>query len=202
MIKLFNKDCLSAMIQMPDNFFDLAIVDPPYGIGNWVQTTGNVRGKAIKWNNNIPPKKYFIELQRVSKHRIIWGANYFNCFEKDHGAVIWNKRVPEKSNFSQCEIASTTLHKRVVCIDLIWQNINRTEHTIHPCQKPIALYNWLLNKYAKKNYRILDTHLGSGSSAIASYDYGCEFYGYEIDKNYFSLAKKRLNNHKKQIKIF
>lgn len=202
MINIFNMDCMEAMAQMPDNAFDLAIVDPPYGIGNWVQTSGNIRGKAITWNDKTPPQKYFTELKRVSKHRIIWGANYFNCFEKNHGAIVWNKRVPEKSNYSVCEIASTTQHKRVAYIDLIWQNINRSEKTIHPCQKPAELYTWILNKYAKKGWRILDTHLGSGSSAIAAYNAGYEFHGYEIDENYFKLTEKRIEYHKKQVRMF
>ena len=200
MINLYNIDCLEGMKEAPDNFWDLAICDPPFGIGNWVQQTGNVRGKKVTWNDNIPSEKYFSELKRVSKHRIIWGANYFNCFEK--GAIVWNKRVRRETNFSVCEIASSTFQKRIDYIDLIWQNVNRPCKTIHPCQKPIALYIWLLTNYAQKGWKILDTHLGSGSSAIACYDLKYHFTGYEINKEYFFLAKERLENHKKQLSLF
>tara|TARA_Y100001973_G_scaffold105882_1_gene180817 strand:- start:1331 stop:1915 length:585 start_codon:yes stop_codon:yes gene_type:complete len=193
---------MEAMAQMPDNLFDLSIVDPPYGIGNWQKKYRKNREKALfDWNKSIPEKKYFEELKRVSKHQIIWGANYFNCFETG-GSIVWNKRVPEKSNLSVCEIASCSLQKKVSYIDLIWQNVNRTEKIIHPCQKPIELYTWLLSKYAKKNWRILDTHLGSGSSAIACYKLGFEFYGYEIDKSYFKITKKRIEYYKRQVRMF
>ena len=113
-----------AMKEAPDNYWDLAIVDPPYGIGNFVQITGNKRGEPVTWNNEIPPPKYFTELIRVSKNQIIWGANYFNCFPELGGSIVWNKRVHPKTNFSICEIASCSFHKRVNYIDLIWQNIN------------------------------------------------------------------------------
>jgi len=189
----YMKDC-------EDNAFDLAIVDPPYGIGNWVQTTGNIRGDAIGWNNSIPPKEYFFHIKRVSKEQIIWGANYFNCFVTG-GAIVWWKHVHPKSNLSECEIASYSRLKRVAYIDLKWQNINREEITIHPCQKPVKLYEWLLTNYAKPTDRILDTHLGSGSSAIAAHYFGCNFVGMEIDADYYDAACKRFNDETKQMDL-
>lgn len=142
MTQAFNRDCMEAMREFPDKFFDLAIVDPPYGIGNWVQTSGNIRGNAVDWNNAIPPISYFDELKRVSKDQIIWGANYYNTFNGRGGAIIWNKGVPRETNLSVCEIASYSRLARVDYVDLKWQNINRKENTIHPCQKPIDLYKW------------------------------------------------------------
>jgi len=153
---------MEAMKEMSDNQFDLAIVDPPYGIGNFVQQTGNKRGKKVNWNDKIPNTEYFTELERVSKEQIIWGANYYNCFNNKGGAIIWNKGVKRETNFSVCEIASYSRLKRVDYIEIKWQNLNRDEKTIHPCQKPVKLYEWLLMNYAKEGDKILDTHLGSG----------------------------------------
>ena len=208
MVELHNIDCMELMQRYPDDYFDLAIVDPPFGIGNFVQISGNVRGSAVSWNDSTPPEEYFNELKRVSKERIIWGANYYNCFEKDNGAIVWNKGVSEAVNFSKAEIASCTQHKSVQMINLKWQNINRPCETIHPCQKPVALYRWLLEKYAKqgdiysRKKRILDTHLGSGSSAIAAYQLGYYFVGCELDKNYFQAMQKRVKQAMKQTSLF
>jgi site-specific DNA-methyltransferase (adenine-specific) len=194
-------DCLEAMRAMPDNAYDLAIVDPPYGIGNWVQQTGNVRGKAVDWNDSIPSKDYFQQLKRVSREQIIWGANYYNCFEKG-GAIVWNKHVKRETNLSVCEIASYSRLQRVDYVDLIWQNLNRKEQTIHPCQKPVKLYEWLLDNYAKEGDRILDTHLGSGSIAIACHNRGFTLDSWEIDAEYHAAAVKRFEQHRAQLTIF
>jgi len=193
---------MEAMKEMSDNQFDLAIVDPPYGIGNFVQQTGNKRGKKVNWNDKIPNKEYFTELERVSKEQIIWGANYYNCFNNKGGAIIWNKGVKRETNFSVCEIASYSRLKRVDYIEIKWQNLNRDEKTIHPCQKPVKLYEWLLMNYAKEGDKILDTHLGSGSIAIACHNLGYEFTGYEIDKDYYECAIKRIEQHKSQQRLF
>ena len=199
---LFHIDCVEYMSGLPDKAFDLAIVDPPYGIGNWVQTSGNVRGSGVTWNDSIPPKEYFDELERVSKDRIIWGANYYNCFNNKGGAIVWWKRVPPESNLSECEIASYPRLKRVAYIDIPWQNIHRGEPMIHPCQKPVKLYEWLLTKYAKPGQLILDTHLGSGSSAIACNNLGFEMVGCELDPDYYQAACKRVEQATKQIRMF
>jgi len=200
--KIYNMDCMEGMRQFPDKYFELAIVDPPYGIGNFVQTSGNVRGEAVKWNDHTPTYDYFTELRRVSKEQIIWGANYFNSFNANGGAIVWWKHTPPETNFSECEIASYSRLKRVAFVDLIWQNINRSERTIHPCQNPVALYTCLLNKYAKKGDKILDTHLGSGSSVIACHKLGFEYIGFEIDEEYFKAAQERIDNFKAQTNIF
>jgi len=194
-------DCLEAMKAMPDNAYDLAIVDPPYGIGNFVQVSGNVRGKAVEWNDNIPDSEYFEQLKRVSCEQIIWGANYYNCFTKG-GAIVWNKRVKRETNLSVCEIASYSRLKRVDYVDLIWQNLNRAEETIHPTQKPVKLYEWLLDNYAKEGDRILDTHLGSGSIAIACHNRGFALDAWEIDAEYHAAAVKRYEQHIAQLTIF
>jgi site-specific DNA-methyltransferase (adenine-specific) len=199
---LYNCDCMEYMRGLPDKAFELAIVDPPYGIGNWVQTTGNVRGAAVTWNDEIPNIEYFHELERVSKERIIWGANYYNSFNKNGGAIVWWKRVPAESNLSECEIASYSRLKRVAFVDIRWQNIGRGEAMIHPCQKPVKLYEWLLTNYAKPGDRILDTHLGSGSSAIACLNLGFEIVGCELDADYFAAACKRIRMATAQERLF
>ena len=200
--KLYHMDCMEAMKQIPDKYFELAIVDPPYGIGNFVQITGNVRGEKVTWNDQIPSQEYFNELKRVSKEQIIWGANYYNCFNDKGGAIVWYKQVPPESNLSECEIASYSRLKRVGYIHLKWQNINRCEETIHPCQKPVALYEWLLNNYAKQGDKILDTHVGSASSLIACYNLGFDYMGFELDEDYYNAATRRLEARKNQLDIF
>ena len=195
-------DCMAYMKTLPDKYFELSIVDPPYGIGNFVQTSGNVRGEAVKWNDHTPTSDYFAELRRVSKEQIIWGANYYNCFNDKGGAIVWWKQVPPESNLSECEIASYSRLKRVAYVNIRWQNIGRGEPMIHPCQKPVALYEWLLTHYAHPGDRILDTHLGSGSSRIAAYNLGFDFVGCEIDKDYFDAQERRFADHTAQQNLF
>ena len=202
MIEYYNEDCMEGMKRYKDKHFDLAIVDPPYGIGNFVQTSGNIRGEAVTWNDSIPTKEYFVELERVSKERIIWGANYYNCFNDKGGAIVWWKQVPPESNLSECEIASYSRLKRVAFINLRWQNIHRGEKMIHPCQKPVELYKRLLVSYAKKGDLILDTHVGSASSLIACYDMGFDAVGFELDKDYYEASKKRLEEFMAQGRLF
>lgn len=221
-MKITNEDNMKLMARYKDNYFDLAIVDPPFGIGDWVSKyrnenktktykSGNKKGikykrkptkwKEVKWNYNIPNQDYFIQLKRVSKEQIIWGANYFNCFTENGGAIIWNKKVPVKSNMSICEIASFSKHKKVSYYEGIWQNVNRKETTIHPCQKPVKLYEWILTNYAKEGDKILDTHLGSGSIAIASHNLGFDLTACEIDKEYYEAAIKRIKEHQSQLRL-
>ena len=201
-MNIYNQDCLEAMNEMSDNQFDLAIVDPPYGIGNWVQQTGNKRGKKVDWNDSTPNKQYFKELERVSKEQIIWGANYYNCFNNKGGAIVWDKKNPNPK-FSKCEIASYSRLKRVdyVCIKH-FGFVSDDNYKIHPCQKPVKLYEWILMNYAKEGDTILDTHLGSGSIAIACHNLGYNLTGYEIDKDYYKAAKKRIEQHKQQTRMF
>jgi len=202
MINLNLGDCLEAMRKMKDNEFDLAIVDPPFGIGNFRQKTGNFRGEKVTWNDSIPSAEYFTELRRVSKNQIIWGANYYNCFSKKHGAIVWIKNQP-MPNFSKAVIASCTLHQKIELYEQTWTNfVADGRCTKHPCEMPVALYTWLLEKYAKEGDRILDTHLGSGSIAIACHNLGYDLVGYELDEDYFQAAKKRLEEHQKQLRLF
>ena len=199
---LYNLDCMEYMATLPDKSVDLAIVDPPYGIGNFVQTSVNVRGAAVTWNDSIPPQGYFDELERVSVERIIWGANYYNCFNDKGGAIVWWKRVPPESNLSECEIASYSRLRRVAYVDIRWQNIGRGEVMVHPCQKPVKLYEWLLTNYAKPGQRILDTHLGSMSSVIASNNLGFEMVGCELDEDYYASGCERAKNALRQVRMF
>ena len=199
---LYNQDCLEAMKEMSDNQFDLAIVDPPYGID--VKTRVFNDGK--KWDSNIPPKEYFDELFRISKNQIIWGGNYFldylgatSCY------LIWDKKMTDKHLMSMSELAWTSFKSKNLIFrqppvgDRGFYNIDGKR--IHPTQKSIKLYEWLLINYAKEGDTILDTHLGSGSIAIACHNLGYDLTGYEIDKEYFDASIKRLQQHKAQLRI-
>jgi len=212
MTEAYNIDCMEAMAQMKDNEFDLAIVDPPYGIG--IDNTGSVGGtnrkhpakiyKQAKWDNEIPSESYFLELDRVSIKAIVWGANNFNL--KSNGWIVWDKLTT--GNFSDCELAYTNFLGSVRKFTYRWNGMiqgdkcQTIETRIHPTQKPVALYKWLLKNYAKEGDRILDTHLGSGSFRIAAYDMGFDFVGYEIDKDYFDAQEKRFANHIRQGNLF
>ena len=203
-------DCIAEMKTYPDNFFDLGVVDPPYGNGDWIPQNKTRHGRKYEtqWKaedylcwNVAPSEEYWTELKRVTKDRIVWGANYLASFEGKKGAIVWNKGVKAKY-FSKCEIASVTQHKRVELANILWQNINRPEDTIHPCQKPISLYTWIYERYTKPGFKILDTHLGSGSSAIAAYQMNLEFWGYEISDQYFSKTMERINSYRAQLPLF
>ena len=215
-ITLLNCDCMDYIAAIPDNYFEFAIVDPPYGIGDW--TTGqsitkkngkkivkeNGKWKNVYWNNEIPNINYFNEVIRVSKNQIIWGANYYNCFNKLGGSLIWHKGNINPV-FSQCEIASLSFQKKVDYVHINWQAgfaRNKEGDTIHPCQKPVKLYEWLLTNYAKLGDKILDTHLGSGSSAIAANNLGFEFFGMELDKDYYDASIKRFTKNVAQSSLF
>ena len=198
MINIYNQDCMEAMKEMSENQFDLAIVDPPFGIGNFVQTN---RGEKVDWNDEAPTDVYFKELKRVSKNRIIFGANYYNCFEKNGGAIVWIKNQP-MPNFSKCVIASCSYHKKIELYKQTWTNfVAKGRQGIHPCEMPVSIYEWILINYCKDGDKILDTHLGSGSIAIACHNLGFDLTGYEIEKEYFEAAKTRIENHKRQLKI-
>lgn len=214
MIRLYNQDCLEAMREMRDNEFDLAIVDPPYGINmDGGKMGGDVLAKNTnytkkKWDSSPPPQKYFDELQRVSKKQIIWGANHFiSRIALDSPCwIVWNKENGE-NDFADCELAYTSFKTAVRMFSFKWQgmlqgNMKNKEIRIHPTQKPVALYLWLLQKYAQPGDKILDTHLGSGSSALAAHDLGFDFVGYELDTEYFNKAKERLRQHQRQLSLF
>ena len=203
MINLYNIDCMEAMKEMPDKAFDLAIVDPPYGIGASAGFARSLRNNPNitekKWDMvGIPSNEYFLELKRVSVNQIIWGGNYFplpptRCF------LIWDKQNAGR-DFADCEQAWTNFDK--VARIFIYRVANDYIERIHPTQKPVKLYEWLLRNYAKEGDTILDTHLGSGSIAIACDNMGFDLTGFEIDKDYYNGAVERLAQHKRQGKLF
>jgi site-specific DNA-methyltransferase (adenine-specific) len=209
MIKLHNADCLEAMRLMEDNAFDLAIVDPPYGI-DWMEQIKKPNEKANwkkyqhkNWDNSIPDPEYFQELKRVSKNQIIWGGNYFlDYLSNTRCMIVWDKC--QEFSGAVFEVAWTSFASPCKAFrkSRIESYGNPIGGKIHPTQKPVALYTWLLERYAKPNDRILDTHLGSGSIAIACHNLGYDLTGYELDKDYYQAAQKRLKNHQKQLRMF
>lgn len=223
MINLYNRCSLEAMKETETNYYDLAICDPPYGKTKGMKSglknvpTGNTGTKRNRhlyedleedWNI-APPEEYFIELQRVSKRQIIWGGNYFPILWKEacRGFIIWNKR-PIGNLHADCELAWYSEDKNAKVFNYRWSGVH-TElgladkvDRIHPTQKPVALYYWLLQNYSKAGERILDTHLGSGSIALAAHDFGVYLDGFEIKKEYYDGACRRLKQHQAQLSIF
>jgi len=220
---IYNMDCMEAMRCLPDNYFELAIVDPPYFTGperrefygRRVSTTGVQRlyRPVSQWQ--VPDEKYFNELIRVSQNQIIWGCNYYD-YKFGPGRIVWDKCNGD-TTFSDCEIAYCSIHDSVRLFRYLWNgmlqgksisegwlaqgNKRLNEKRIHPTQKPVNLYKWLLQKYAKKGDKILDTHVGSGSSLIACYDMGFDYMGFEIDTYYYELVQRRVTEHMAQIRI-
>lgn len=211
-----NEDCMEGMARYPDKYFDLAIVDPPYGIGESGQRNITGDRPTIKWKNpkskhykvfddtKIPLKKYWKQLFRVSKNQIIWGGNYFTEYLKpSKGWVIWDKKVNIKEHLSMCELAWSSFDMKCNKFEYLWAGFKKQdfEARIHPTQKPVALYKWLLSNYAKQGDKILDTHLGSGSSRIAAYEMGFDFTAFELDTEYFEAQEKRYKAHIAQLKL-
>jgi site-specific DNA-methyltransferase (adenine-specific) len=204
------------MKQIPDNYYDLAIVDPPYGIGE-DGAKNHSRSKQAKakqytaknWDNLAPPKEYFNELERVSKNVIIWGANHFieNIPNSNSSSwIVWDKQNGD-NDFADCELAWTNYKTAVRKFEFRWAgmlqgDMKNKETRIHPTQKPIALYKWILDKYAKQGDKIFDSHLGSMSIAIACHDYGFELDGCELDPEYFEKGIQRVKNHISQLRLF
>ena len=198
-VTIYQGDCMEYMAGLKDKAFDLAIVDPPYGIGI---SSNPVRQQHKKktWDNAIPCVDYFKELKRISANQIIWGGNYFldylgatQCF------LIWDKVQPHDFSLAMCEMAWASFQSPAK----MWRrSVLAEKDKIHPTQKPVKLYEWLLTNYAKPEHRILDTHLGSGSSAIAAYYFGCDFVGVELDPDYFEAACKRLDLATRQAAMF
>ena len=206
---------MDLMARYEDNYFDLAIVDPPYGIGE-DGAKNHSRGKATKttlytpkqWDSSAPQKKYFKELKRVSKNQIIWGANHFieNIPNSNSSSwVVWDKQNGN-NDFADCELAYTSFKSAVRKYAFRWAgmlqgDMKNKEVRIHPTQKPIKLYEWLLMNYAKEGDKILDTHLGSGSIAIACHNLGYDLTACELDKEYYESAMKRIKEHQSQLRI-
>ena len=208
MINLYNKDCMEALKEFKENQFDLAIVDPPYGYGNKKTNILNFRQKKQHKEWNISPdKNYFIDLFRVSKNQIIWGGNYFPYIWNFGGRcfIYWHKGNPVE-NFADGELAWTSFDKNAKQFDFRYygnlEGNTSTTSKFHPTQKPVKLYEWILMNYAKEGDKILDTHLGSGSIAIACHNLGYYLEGYELDKEYFEAATKRLKEHQQQLRMF
>ena len=217
-MKITNEDNMDLMARYPDKYFDLAIVDPPYGIGmkNFTVEQQQIRknkrkinsnkqirkkNKIKKWDLSIPNKKYFNELKRVSKNQIIWGGNYFTDYLKPTKSWVFWYKGQQGLTMSDGELAWSSFNKVTRMIEFhrcyIWN-----ENPIHPTQKPIKLYEWLLMNYAKEGDKILDTHLGSGSIAIACHNLGYDLTACELDKDYFDAAIKRIKEHQAQIRMF
>lgn len=200
-----NIDCMELMKEYPDKYFDLAIVDPPYGI-NINNNIGRRKGdknsnyKKIEWDNTPPDEDYFNELFRVSKNQIVWGANHFiEMINKNSSCwIVWDKLFSEKVSFASVELAWSSFESVTKRFVLSSQQADR----IHPTQKPVALYKWLLHNYAKQGDKILDTHVGSASSLIACEDMGFEYVACELDKDYYNLASERLERFKSQLRMF
>jgi len=212
--EVFNEDCMSFMARYHDKYFDLAVVDPPYGIGFSDYERGSsgikVKERYTKngkkdWDKGIPTNEYFEQLFRVSKNQIIWGGNYFDlpptqCF------IFWYKQNPVP-NFADGELAWTSFKKPAVCIDYRYYGnlqgkTSVKDQKLHPTQKPITLYDYIFANFSTPNQRILDTHLGSGSSRIAAHKAGLDFTACEIDKDYFDASVKRYNDFKAQLTLF
>jgi len=206
-IEITNEDNMVLMKRYPDKYFDLAIVDPPYGIkaSSGASTNGTMRKKIANgeikggnWDDSIPNNEYFKELFRVSKNQIIWGGNYFDlppskCF------LIWDKGESIYGrDFAECEMAWASFDKCARIYKLFPNQKDRT----HPTQKPIGLYKWVLDRFANDGDKILDTHLGSGTIAIACYDYGFDLTACELDEDYYKNAMKKINEHTSQTKLF
>lgn len=214
-LTITNENNMQLMARYPDNYFDLAIVDPPYGIGESGGKIGvnkyrpnevvrkEPKHKLKKWDNNIPNKEYFIELKRVSKNQIIWGANYMvENLTPSMGWIFWDKKN-QGTPFSDGEFAYTSFNRGAKMYRLSSKHGTRGgKDRIHPTEKPIKLYKWILENYTNENDLILDTHLGSGSIAIACHDYGFDLTACELDKEYYDKAIERITNHISQKRLF
>ncbi len=217
-IELLNIDCMEYMATQHDNAFDLAIVDPPYGINAGNTFSGEQRksgnGAAMKtgfakkdWDKKIPSNDYFIELVRISKNQIVWGANYMShLLPPSMGWIVWDKDNGT-TKFSDCELAFSSFPVALRKFQYTWNgmiqgDMKNKEQRIHPTQKPLKLYQWLLDNYSEAGQRILDTHLGSGSSAIAAHYFGCDFVGCEIDTDYYNAATERFDRETRQVAMF
>lgn len=210
MITITNEDNMELMKRYPDKYFDLAIVDPPYGIGAenhaGKKENGWKQWDKKNWDNSIPTKEYFNELKRISKNQIIWGGNYFaNLLDNSQCLIFWDKGQRDFS-LADGELAWTSFKKSIRVFDMprasAMQDANNKGGKIHPTQKPVKLYEWLLMNYAKEGDNILDTHLGSGSIAIACHNLGFDLTACELDTEYYNNALKRLQQHQAQLQMF
>jgi len=179
---------------------DAVVTDPPFGVGNFVQITGNLRGEEVTWNDAPPDPEIFALLREISDHRIIWGANFFNCFEEDGGAIVWDKNQPIP-NFSKCEIASCSHLKKTEMVRILWSGGSMPKDSDHPCERPVGLYRWCIN-YLPNPRTILDPFMGSGSCGVAAIKLGRSFVGIEREPRYFDIACKRIEAAHRQKDLF
>lgn len=213
----YNMDCIEGMKQFPDNYFDLAIVDPVYGDvtkGGYMQGKGGEHAAKRRdyhlglWNQEKTGSDYFKELLRVSKNQIVWGGNYFcSNLPESQGWIVWDKKHPEGVTFADCELAWTSFNVATRIFRFMWngmlqEDMKNKEYKIHPTQKPVRLYEWILQNYAKDGDIILDTHVGSASSLIACHNTRHKYVGFEIDKTYYDKAKARVEAETTQTSIF
>jgi len=213
---VYNMDCMEGMKDFPDNHFELAIVDPPYGIKEDASHNNSGDRPTKKWKNpnsqkykmfddsKIPNSEYFAELFRVSLNQIIWGGNNFiDYLYPSTGWIVWDKKADIKENLSMCELAWSSFKRKCNKFEYLWAGFKKAKQIkrIHPTQKPISLYKWLLQNYAKPGDKILDTHVGSGSSRIACHEMGFDFVGYEIDKDYFDAQEERFYHATRQMEL-
>ena len=220
----YNMDCMAGMREFPDNYFDLAIVDPVYGdvtgggytTSKWDKQehhigTGKANQKAYHrgiWDQQKTQPEYFKELFRVSKNQVIWGGNFFvESLPSSQGWIVWDKQHPEGLTYSDCELAFTSFNVGLRIFRFMWNgmlqgDMKNKESKIHPTQKPVKLYEWILNRYANPGDIILDTHVGSGSSLIACYNTNHKYVGFEIDEEYYRLAQERIKRETAQMNIF
>ena len=209
-IEITNEDNMLLMKRYPDNHFDLAIVDPPYGIGANKMTLGNGKKKIYRglsdWDNKTPEQEYFNELERVSKIRVIWGANNMTNYIPPISSWIYWDKGTGLNDFSDGELAFCSKGGALRSVKISWVGANAKDglykERIHPTQKPVKLYEWLLMNYATEGDKILDTHLGSGSIALACHNLGFDLTACELDKEYFDASIKRIKNHVAQIRMF
>lgn len=208
--EVYLMDCVEGLRHYPDNYFDLAVVDPPYGLDLANMNMGigktkkaskakNRKWKAKDWDKNTPTEAFFVELWRVSKNRIIWGGNYFNLPPCKH-YIIWDKEIPNGLSFADCEFAWTSFDNAPRMFR--YSAYLDKKSKFHPTQKPVKLYDWIYDRYAERGKRVLDTHLGSGSSRIAANKAGLDFTGFEIDGEYFEAQEKRWQNWVSQTRLF
>ena len=218
MILINHGDCMDAMREMKDQSIDVAVVDPPYGLkmstnawSNNIKPCREWKGRRDTnnytpkdWDNEKPSQDYFDELRRVSKYQIIWGGNHFaDMLPASAGWLVWNKMV-SMPTLSKCELAWTNIIGRVEIVSLLWSGFKKCEqvHRIHPTQKPVALYEWVYSNFCEPEWTILDTHVGSGSSAIAAHNMGRKYIGWEIDDEFHHKANRRLREHQRQLQLF
>jgi site-specific DNA-methyltransferase (adenine-specific) len=196
----YNMDCMDGMAHIPDKYFELAIVDPPYGIDiNSSGRLGGYGGVNKTWDSARPTDEYFRELFRISQNQIIWGGNYF-VLPPTRGFVIWDKQQPQDISFASCEFAWTSFDRSAKTF--YWSALKSDGLRLHPTQKPVKLYEWLLANYAKQGDKILDTHVGSASSLIACHNLGFKYVGFELDEDYYKAATERLEAVKAQMRLY